>query len=180
MRTATVDDLLSWGPCYSDREVRELAGEVTTFTALDVLRRDDIPPDDRLWVVLRTQLIDDVTMRLFACDCAEHVLPIWEKAHPQDDRPKRAIEIARKYAHGEASKAEMIAAGNEAWDAAGCMVAYSVAYAACGVARSFATAWSVARDAAQAAACAEEDWCDEVTESTEHNWQVQHLIEILT
>ena len=30
-------------------------------------------------------------------ECAEHVLPFFEEKHPQDDRPRRAIEPGRAY-----------------------------------------------------------------------------------
>ena len=30
-------------------------------------------------------------------ECAEHVLPFFEEKHPQDDRPRRAIESRRAY-----------------------------------------------------------------------------------
>lgn len=36
----------------------------------------------------------DMAVR-FAADCAERVLPLWEAAHPYDDRPRCAIEAAR-------------------------------------------------------------------------------------
>ncbi len=41
--------------------------------------------------------------RLFACDCAEHVLPYFEHFHPSDNRPRMAIEVAREYALGQAN-----------------------------------------------------------------------------
>ena len=44
---------------------------------------------------------NDVTARLFAADCAEHVLWIWTKHYPDDDRPRRAISAARAFAAGE-------------------------------------------------------------------------------
>lgn len=42
-------------------------------------------------------------LALWAADCAEHVLPLFEAQHPQDDRPRRAIETARVWARGEVS-----------------------------------------------------------------------------
>jgi hypothetical protein len=41
------------------------------------------------------------SLALWAADCAEHVLPFFEEKHPQDDRPRRAIEAARAWVRGE-------------------------------------------------------------------------------
>ena len=61
---------------------------------------------------------NDRTMRLFACDCAEHVIHICEKDFPDEKRPRQAIEVARRFARGEATKEELAAARDAAWDAA--------------------------------------------------------------
>ena len=53
------------------------------------------------------------TARLFACDCAEHVLSLYEAQYPDDGRPRKAIEIARRYAEGKATVEEL----NAAWAA---------------------------------------------------------------
>ena len=42
-------------------------------------------------------------LRLFACDVAEDVLPAFESECPNDLRPRTAIEVARRYALGEAT-----------------------------------------------------------------------------
>ncbi len=52
---------------------------------------------DALWA-LRAIRGHDFEMMLFACDCVDLVLPYWEKAIPEDDRPRVAIETARSYA----------------------------------------------------------------------------------
>ena len=39
-----------------------------------------------------------IKLVLIACECAELVLPIFEKEYPKDDRPRKAIEAARAYA----------------------------------------------------------------------------------
>jgi len=46
-------------------------------------------------------------LRLFACDCAERVLYLYERAYPGDDRPRKAIQIARDHARGHATAAEL-------------------------------------------------------------------------
>ena len=50
------------------------------------------------------------TLRLFACRVAEDVLPLFECGYPIDDRPRKAIETARRYANGEATSDELAAA----------------------------------------------------------------------
>jgi len=40
-------------------------------------------------------------LTLWAADCAKHVLLYFEKEYPRDDRPRKAIEAARAWAHGE-------------------------------------------------------------------------------
>jgi len=35
------------------------------------------------------------SLALWAADCAEQVLPVFEGSHPDDDRPRSAIEAAR-------------------------------------------------------------------------------------
>ena len=80
--------------------------------------------DWMIWLLARTTLDqDDPRLRLMACDFAEAVL----KDVPEgEDRPRRAIEVARRFAAGEASQEEMAAARDAAraaawaaaWDAA--------------------------------------------------------------
>ncbi len=72
--------------------------------------------DDALWA-LRAVEGRDREIRLMACEFAEAVLPIFEQANPDDDRPRKAIETARRFANGEASKEERDAARDAAWDA---------------------------------------------------------------
>jgi hypothetical protein len=42
-------------------------------------------------------------LAIWAADCAEHVLPLFEASRPFDDRPRRAIETARAWAAGAVS-----------------------------------------------------------------------------
>jgi hypothetical protein len=46
---------------------------------------------------------DHHLLALWAADCAEHVLHHFEQARPDDDRPRRAIELGRAWARGEVS-----------------------------------------------------------------------------
>ena len=60
--------------------------------------------DPRLVTVRRGGALQDADHRLlavWAADCAQHVLHFFEQAQPDDDRPHRAIELARAWARGE-------------------------------------------------------------------------------
>jgi hypothetical protein len=50
-----------------------------------------------------TTVGDDIHRQLayWAADCAERVLPIFELAHPDDHRPRDAIEAARAWMRGD-------------------------------------------------------------------------------
>ena len=62
--------------------------------------------------------LSEVQLRCFACDCAEHVLPFFERLMPQDQRPRLAIETARRFARGEAEAAVLKEAMGQAEGAA--------------------------------------------------------------
>lgn len=60
--------------------------------------------DPRLVTVRRGGTLQDADHHLlavWAADCAEHVLPLFEQERPADDRPRRALEQARAWARGE-------------------------------------------------------------------------------
>jgi len=57
-------------------------------------------------------------LRLFACTCAERALPIFETAHPGNDRPRLALNIARDYACQRATAEDLQSALILARDAA--------------------------------------------------------------
>ena len=61
----------------------------------------------------------DRELRLFAADCAERVLYLFEKERPNDDRPRKAIQAARDFANGTIDAAAWDAAWDAAWFAAG-------------------------------------------------------------
>ena len=109
---------------------------------------------------------DHKLLALWAADCAEHVLAYFEETHPEDDRPRQAIEAARAWVRGELamSKAREAAfaahaAAREATDAVAKAVARAAGHAAAtahvvGHARHAAT-YAVA---AVADVAAERDW----------------------
>src|SRR3990167_3874574 len=103
-------------------KVLEVCGTTDTIWSLRIV----IEPADR-------------EIRLFACDCAEMVLPLYEVKYPDDKRPRLAIEISRKFAYEQATLEELAAAAGAA--------AWAAAWAA-----TRAAAWAAAGAAARAAA----------------------------
>ena len=126
---------------------------------------DSNPLEDVIWALRATEQDSSVPARLFAADCAESVLHIYESAYANDRRPREAIEAARAFARGEIDGATLAAAGDAARDAARAVAAdaawaaaRAAAWAAAGAAAraaAWAAAWAAAGDAAWAAGDAE-------------------------
>jgi len=117
--------------------------------------------------------VSDKIKRIWACDMAEDVLPIFEKHCPNDVRPRECIEVARRFAEGEATDKERAAA----WDAAG------AAARAAARAAAWAAAWAAARAAvrdvtgaaARAAAWAAAWDVEEKWQRRRLNWYMKKL-----
>ena len=65
--------------------------------------------DPRLITIRRGGTLTDADHHLlavWAAKCSEHVLHYFEKECPNDNRPRRAIEIARSWSNGEISVTE--------------------------------------------------------------------------
>ena len=113
---------------------------------------------------------DHRLMATWASDCAEHVLRYFEDAHPEDDRPRKAIGAARAWACGnlsmvDARKAAFAshAAARDANDGAARAVARASGHAAAtahvaGHARHAAAYAIRAVETAGGATAAERDW----------------------
>jgi hypothetical protein len=77
--------------------------------------------DPRFITIRRGGTLTDADHRLlalWAADCAEHVLRLFESAKPADARPRHAIERARAWARGEITMTQARAAGGHAMGAA--------------------------------------------------------------
>ncbi|HZC33384.1 MAG TPA: hypothetical protein VE640_08880 [Candidatus Bathyarchaeia archaeon] len=73
--------------------------------------------DPRFITVRRGGTLEDDDHRrlaIWAADCAEHVLHYFEEARPEDDRPRRAIDLGRAWARGEIPWAEARTAAGHA------------------------------------------------------------------
>jgi hypothetical protein len=111
-------------------------------------------------------------LAIWASDCAEHVLPCFEKTVPEDDRPRKAIEAARLWERGDlamvdarkaafGSHAAARAANHPAARAAARAAAHAAATAHVADHARHAAAYAVKAAAAGTngnAAIAERDW----------------------
>jgi hypothetical protein len=96
--------------------------------------------DPRLITIRRGGTLTDADHRLlalWAATCAEHVLPLFERVVPDDDRPRQAIEAARSWVRGELPMMRARALGGHAMGAARPLsggprfAAYAAGQAAC-------------------------------------------------
>jgi len=137
MKKITIDQIHGWGACNRGPHqkygkpalVKLFGGNSITPLALSRLR---IPIADRFWVLLHEGVLSRKNLRLFMADCAEHVLHIFEKRRPKDDRPRKAIQGARDFAEDRINFKELIALPSPpaAAEAAEAVSAYAAAAAA--------------------------------------------------
>jgi len=77
--------------------------------------------DPRFITVRRGGTLQDSDHRLlalWAADCAEHVLHLFEEVQPADARPRQAIELARAWVRGEITMSQARTAAGHAQAAA--------------------------------------------------------------
>ena len=121
------------------------------------------------------------SLALWAADCAEHVLALFEEQHPQDHRPRQAIAAARAWARGEircgAARAAAVAAhtaARESNHAGARAVARATGHAA-GTAHMTGHARHAAAYALKATAEATPPDSAVTAVTTEGDWQFQRL-----
>lgn len=107
------------------------------------LKDDNNTTCQKIRLVRQVEGWNDKNLRFFAFWCAEQVLPIYEEKYPDDNRPRSAIETARRYAEGLATEGELAAARAAARAAA------SDAASAAARAAAAAAAWAADSDAAR-------------------------------
>ena len=172
-----------WHGCEDGDIVQYLNANIYEIeTRGEVVTGDDKFTAQQIRFVRKFEGWNDVTARLFACDCASHVLKIFEEKYPNDKCPRKCIAMARKFARGKATHEELAAAYDAAWDAAWA----AARAAACDAARAAARAadWAAARaadwdDAWAAARAAARDDARDAARDDERKWQVKKLLKIL-
>ena len=139
--------------------------------------------DPRLITIRRGGTLTDdhhQLLALWAAECAEHVLHLFERDVPGDSRPREAVEAARAWARGDVPMMSARATGGHSMGAARPLrgaprfAAYAAGQAACvgHVAEHDLGAAAYAIRAAQAAAGG-----DEAARVRERDWQRDRLPE---
>jgi hypothetical protein len=170
-------------PCYDP--IKYLP-EDFRGTALDILNHKEIPAKDKLWVCLRTYVLDEKTLRLFSVKCARYATNLLtDKAFAA--KLNDLIDVSEKYALGLATEEERIAsriAANiavySADHSAACEAARSVAHSAAdlvaysiGNSAAYLTALSAALSASSIAGHLTKIWFA-------HNIAVEFLVELIS
>jgi hypothetical protein len=166
--TTTLNKIKAHSPCEDGWEkllnhLNKTQADDEVLELRTILESNGI--DDTIWA-FRAVEGKDKEIRLFAADCAESVLHIYEKQYPNDDRPRKAIQAARDYANGVVDKDELDAAWSAAWDA---VAAAGDAWYAGAAARSAARA--AAGAAARAAGAALDAAGDAGAAARDAKWQ---------
>jgi hypothetical protein len=138
--------LKKWGACEEGYEWTKANG-IQTFQEL----WDKLPRQDWMVWVLRKHGVTEAHRKplvLWAIECAEDALPLFEKRRPNDKRVRECLEATRGYVAGTVTLTEL--REKRAADDA----AYAAAYAAAAAAYAAAAAADDAAYAADAAAYA--------------------------
>ena len=192
MKSITYEEFLEFDPCYlRNPEQKALMDSIARrqekWTALDILGLEEIPDEDKLWCVLRGEVIDPKTLHGFACACAERAL---SRVENPDPRSVAAIAAKRAWLRGEITDVELKLAEDAAWNAASAAAWDAARDAARGAARAAAldaaldAAWVAALDAAWVAARgaawnAERAAAWNAARAAERAWQVEELKKML-
>lgn len=85
----------------------------TVLDILDGLAAEEYPAEDQLEIVLREDFIDARTLRLFAVWCSRRA---FELVHDPNPLIVTAVDVAERYANGDATDDELAAARGAAWN----------------------------------------------------------------
>ena len=151
MKTITYEQFLEFKPCWLSEpggrdRLDKIAKAREHWTALDILELPGVAAEEKLWAALREALIGAKTLRLFAVWCARQALALITTPDP---RSVSAVDVAERYAHREATDAELAAAWEADWAAA--RASARAAARAAAQAATWAADWASARAAARAA-----------------------------
>ena len=151
MKTITLEKIKSMDPCSEGYVWYQENFPQKTNKVIDIL--NSLVSENKLnwanWLIVRCLTRKQKIQ--YAIFAAEQVIETYEKKHPDDERPRKAIEAAKEYSKTPSVENKFAAASASA---AASDAAYDAAYAAASAAYAAAHAAYAAADAAYAAAYA--------------------------
>lgn len=165
-KSITLEEVLGYNPYY-EKEVETMGKTKRLFagrdklSVLDILEFDsnEVSDMDKVWILTKPHFLIRRQVVQFAIFCAEQVIHLWVKKYPKDDRPQKAIEVAKvcldnpseenKGKADDAASAAFASGTDSAYDYN--PAAVSAAYAASSSASCNASATNAVRAATNAA-----------------------------
>lgn len=134
MKQLTIQDIRDLNPCYSPNKFlpEDWSGDI-----MDILKLEQVPAKDRIWVVVRQEFMSDRELKLFGLACARTL-----KQYAHDSDIKYCNDILEANIYGFATDTELKAtllAAAYATDAEATADAIYCAYAAATYAANYAT-----------------------------------------
>jgi hypothetical protein len=136
-----------FNPCYDPSKF--ITDENEELLVKDWVRkyRNVVPAKDIVWLLLSEEFLSEKDLRLFAVWCAREALKLIENP---DHRSIEACDVAERYANGEATEEELLAARHGAAYAAVNDAARAAYYAARTTSETSIAAYAAAYEAARA------------------------------
>ena len=117
----TIKKLISWGACYYENELKEFKKNLKIKYGVTPLEfaELDIKTEDKIWTLLRPEIIPEKELHLLGCTFAEDALKL-ERKNGREPHPDSwdAIKVKRKWVAGKATEEELKSAESAALSAA--------------------------------------------------------------
>jgi hypothetical protein len=108
-KTISNEIIRRFGPCYDPLEVITNENEELPIKEWVEKYRSIVPTSYIIWLLLSELFMSEKDLRLFSVWCAREALKSVEKPDP---RSIEACNVAERYANGEATQEELLAARN--------------------------------------------------------------------
>jgi hypothetical protein len=114
-KTISNEIIRQFKPCYDPSKVIKDENEELPIKDWVEKYRNVVPAKDIIWLLSRKEFLSEKYLILFAVWCARESLKLIENP---DERSVEACNVAERYANGEATKEELLAARDAALNAA--------------------------------------------------------------
>jgi hypothetical protein len=113
-KTVSNEIIRKFNPCYDpSKAIKDETEELSVKQWVEKYR-NVVPTKDIIWLLSRTEFLSEKDLILFVVWCAREALKLIENP---DERSVNACNVAERYANGQATKEELLAAHDVAYDA---------------------------------------------------------------